>query len=52
MACHWADPRLPHHACTGALVRCRATYPPDGPERDHIWLALVLAARNGVLYQY
>jgi hypothetical protein len=22
MACHWADPRLPNHACTGALTCC------------------------------
>lgn len=36
-ACHWADPRLPTHATTGALARCQATYPPDAPDRYHVW---------------
>jgi Domain of unknown function (DUF4189) len=51
-ACHWADPRLATHACTGALTRCQATYPPDDLDRHQVWLALVLDARHGVLYQH
>lgn len=27
--CQWADPRLPTHAATGALAKCRASYPPE-----------------------
>ena len=51
-ACQWADPRLATHACTGALTHCQATYPPDDPDRHQVWLALVLDARHGVLYQH
>jgi hypothetical protein len=51
-ACQWADPRLPTHACSGALTKCQATYLPDDPDRHQVWLALVLDARRGVLYQH
>jgi Domain of unknown function (DUF4189) len=51
-ACHWADPRIPTQACTVALARCQATYPPDDPDRHQVWLALVLDARHGVMYQH
>ena len=51
-ACQGADPRLPTHAATGALARCRASYPPHDPDRHHVWLALVLDARHGVLYRH
>lgn len=47
-ACHWADPGIPTHA-TGALARCRASYPPNDPDRHRVWLALVLEARHGVM---
>jgi len=51
-ACQWADPRLPTHACAGALAKCQATYSWDDPNRHQVWLALVLDARHGVLYRH
>jgi hypothetical protein len=51
-ACHWADPRIPTHAATGALATCRASYPPHDPDRHHVWLALVLDAHHGVTYRH
>ena len=52
VACQWADPRLATHAATGALARCRASYPPEDSDRHRVWLALILDARHGAMYHH
>jgi Domain of unknown function (DUF4189) len=51
-ACQWADPSMPQAACDGALAKCRATYPPGDFGGARVWLALVIDARRGLMYQH
>ncbi len=51
-ACQWADPRMARQACEGAIAKCRASYPAGDFGRERVWLALVLDARRGLMYQH
>ena len=51
-ACQWADPSMPRVACEGAIAKCRASYPAGDFGRERVWLALVLDARRGLMYQH
>lgn len=51
-ACQWADPSMPRAACEGAIAKCRASYPVGDFGRERVWLALVLDARRGLMYQH
>jgi hypothetical protein len=43
---------MPRQACEGAIAKCRASYPAGDFGRERVWLALVLDARQGLMYQH
>lgn len=49
--CQWAHPSMATQACDGAIQNCQAHFPVGAPEREQVWLSLVLDARRGAMYQ-
>lgn len=49
--CQWAHPSMATRACEDAIQNCRNYFPGGAPEREQVWLSLVLDARRGTMYQ-
>ena len=47
----WAHLNMLAQAQEDAIQRCQTHFPFDAPERERVWLALVLDSREGLMYQ-